>query len=114
LNPSFVTARSSSSAASFGSAVGRQAKPAKRSGLAVEALRGGRPVREDLHVDPRLVHLPDPQLAVVEEALGDARRAAHAVERIEGGGDFPIPVVLFERDDAGLPWSGHAVFCHRT
>src|SRR6185503_4199969 len=77
LKPSLVTARSSSSAAAFGSTVGSAAKAAKRLGLAGQVGRDvgaeflGRrgAVRQHLNVDAGLVHFLEAQAAEVEKPL---------------------------------------------
>ena len=127
LKPSLVV-RSSSSAAAFGSLVGRAAKAAKRFGLAAhdgvepvidapckvgrvvagELLRRWRAVREDLHVDARLVHFLEAHLAEIVQAL-EHFRIAHGFTAHELRGQFLVPVVLFQRDHRTFqPWQHDA------
>ena len=129
LKPSRVTARSSSSAAAFGSAVGSAAKPSNRlggglhdlqepvvgaprdrdRGLGVHALRGGRRVRQHLHVDAGFVHLADAQLADVEEPVAQLGQARFGPSGLEVLGDVGVEVVLFEGDDLRLFHQRHPV-----
>jgi hypothetical protein len=109
LKPSRVTARSSSSAAAFGSGVGIAAKAANRSGWARQAhrdlglhlLQPRVGVRQHLQVDAGLVHFLEAQFADVVEPLDQPRR----VLRVDAG-KVPlylgIEVMLLQRDDVGL------------
>src|SRR6476469_9938715 len=99
LKPSFVTVRSSSSAAAFGSGVGRMPKAVKRFGLAftISARRSfvWRAMREYLHVDARFVHFLDAQGRDVLQPFLDLRQAlAFAAGKMRN--EIDIPIVLFE------------------
>ena len=60
-------------------------------------LRRGRAVREDLHVDAGLVHLLEPQLAEIIEAL-EHLGIAHAFGTDELRRQLLVPVVFLQRD----------------
>ena len=72
--------------------------------LGVEHLRARLVVRQDLHVDPVLVHVGDAQVADVVE-LGRRLVPARPVIAGEAVAQFRDPEMLLEGDDALL---GHA------
>ena len=118
LKPSRVTARSSSAAAATGSAVGSEAKAAKRSGMGGDGLgkavigaarephgklgirhflRARRGVRQNLNVDAGRVHLGDAALADIVEA-GHDMRPSRSIDPGRVPFHLGIEVVLFKRD----------------
>ncbi len=61
-------------------------------------------MRDDLHVDARLVHLAQPQLAEIIEAL-EHLGVAHALAAGELCGKLLVPVMFFQRDHRAFrPW----------
>ena len=119
--PSLVTARSSSSAAAFGSFEGSAAKAAKRFGIGgagrrepvVDAanqrgrafgrqlLRRRRAVRDHLHVDAGLVHLLEAQRAEIEQPV-HLRSGPAGFQPDVGLGQLGVPVMLLDRDDRAI------------
>ena len=68
-------------------------------GRGVQALRGGRAVGQDLHVDAGLVHLPDAQRAEVVQPLVQRLVLHLGTEGVEVRRDFLVPVVFLESND---------------
>ena len=65
-------------------------------------------MREHLHVDASLIHLPDAQGAKIMQALKKILGAG-SFRTGEMGDQFGIPVMLFERDDRNLCRGRHVV-----
>ncbi len=55
-------------------------------------------MRQHLHVDADLVHLPDAQLAEIVQPLPGVARPPGFDARV-GRGQFGVPIMLLQRDD---------------